>query len=259
MMRTVVITRFGGPEVLQIKERAIPEIGQNEVLIQVKAAGINRPDILQREGKYPAPPGAPYDIPGLEVAGIIASIGSNVKQWAEGDKVCALVPGGGYAEYINVSAGHCLPIPTHFTYVDAAGLPETVFTVWHNVFQRGKLKAEESLLVHGGTSGIGITAIQLAKAKGAKVFVTVGSDDKGQYCLRLGAHSFVNYKTQDFETELKHQGINVILDMIGGDYFQKNINILKPDGRLVYINAMQGPKVSLNILQMMQKRISITG
>ncbi len=259
MMKAVIITSHGTADVLKIEERNIPEIAEDEVLIKIKAAGVNRPDLIQREGKYPAPVGAPKDIPGLEVSGIIERVGSNVKQWKVGDPVCALVAGGGYAEFVNADAGLCLPIPKGFSFTAAASLPETLYTVWSNVFQRGNLKSGESILIHGGSSGIGITAIQLAKYFGAKVMVTVGSDEKGQACLDLGADMFINYKTHDFENELSTLKVDVILDMIGGDYFDKNINILRPEGRLVYINAMKGNTVSLNLMKMMQKRITITG
>lgn len=258
-MKAIIITTPGTPSVLQLQERPMPKVGPNEVRIQVEAAGVNRPDVAQRMGRYPAPAGAPQDIPGLEVAGVIETCGVSVTHWKPGDRVCALVAGGGYAEYVAVDAGHCLPIPRGFSAGEAAGLPETVFTVWHNVFQRGGLQAGETLLVHGGSSGIGITAIQLAKAFGAKVFTTVGSETKGQACLELGADRFVNYKTEDFEATLATTGIDVILDMVGGDYFDKNLNVLRPDGRLVYINAMQGNQVNLNIMKMMLKRITITG
>lgn len=258
-MKAVIITSPGAPSVLKVQERPNPVLNPDEVLIQVKAAGVNRPDVIQRKGGYPAPAGAPADIPGLEVAGVIEACGAAVYRWKIGDRVCALVAGGGYAEYVRVNQGHCLPIPEKFSFVEAAGLPETIFTVWSNVFQRGQLKSGETLLIHGGSSGIGITAIQLAKARGAKVLVTVGSAEKGQACLDLGADEFINYKTQDFEKEWSSSGADVILDMIGGDYFEKNLNILHPDGRLVYINAMQGNVVSLNIMKMMQKRITITG
>ena len=258
-MKAVVITSYGAPDVLKLEEREKPNINENEILIKVKAAGINRPDIAQRKGNYPPPADAPQDVPGLEVGGIVEKTGINVHEWKTGDKVCALVSGGGYAEYVKVNAGQCLPVPDDFSFEQAAGLPETVFTVWHNVFQRGKLQHGESLLIHGGSSGIGITAIQLAKYFGAQVIVTVGSEEKGNRCLELGADKFINYKTHDFEQELKYNPVDVILDMIGGTYFQKNIEILKPDGRLVYINAMNGNIVSLNITQMMRKRITITG
>jgi NADPH:quinone reductase len=258
-MKAIVITRHGGPHVLKLEEREKPTVNENEVLIKVKAAGIKRPDVAQRKGNYPPPADAPQDIPGLEVAGIIEQKGTNVHQWKISDKVCALVSGGGYAEYIKVNAGQCLPVPDGSTFVEAAGLPETVFTVWHNVFQRGKLQKSERLLIHGGSSGIGVTAIQLAKYFGAEVIVTVGTDEKGKRCMELGADKFINYKVQDFEQELKESPVDLILDMVGGAYFQKNIEILKPDGRMVYINAMQGNIVSLNIMQMMRKRITITG
>ncbi len=258
-MKAIVITSFGGPEVLKTEERTKPLINENEVLIRVKAAGLNRPDVFQRKGSYPPPPDAPQDIPGLEVAGLIEELGANVKQWKMNDRVCALVAGGGYAEYVKVEAGHCLPIPDGLSFFEAAALPETIFTVWNNVFQRGRLQANETLLVHGGSSGIGSTAIQLAKYFGAEVLVTVGSEEKGQYCLDLGADDFINYKTHDFEQELKEKQVDVVLDMIGGSYFQKNIEVLKPEGRLVYINAMEGNMVSLNIMQMMRKRLSIMG
>lgn len=259
VMKAIVITSFGGPEVLKVEEREQPLINKDEVLIKVKAAGVNRPDVFQRKGSYPPPPDAPQDIPGLEVAGVIEEVGANVKQWKLNDKVCALLAGGGYAEYVKVNAGHCLPVPEGLSFVEAAGLPETVFTVWSNVFQRARLQSGERLLVHGGSSGIGTTAIQLAKYIGAEVLVTVGSEEKGQYCLELGADQFINYKSHDFEAELKDNPVDVVLDMIGGTYFQKNIEVLRPEGRLVYINAMEGNTVSLNIMQMMRKRLSITG
>ncbi|HWV75333.1 MAG TPA: NAD(P)H-quinone oxidoreductase [Pseudosphingobacterium sp.] len=258
-MKAVIITSFGAPEVLQIQERAIPVVLKDEVLVRVKAAGVNRPDVFQREGNYPAPKGAPADIPGLEIAGIVETVGEGVTQWHIGDKVCALVSGGGYAEYVAIPSGHCLPIPSNLNFIEAASLPETVFTVWSNVFQRGNLKSQENLLVHGGTSGIGITAIQLAKAFGANVFTTAGTEEKCKACLDLGADLCINYKESDFEKALSNYNIDIILDMVGGDYFEKNMNILAAEGRLVYINAMQGNTVKLNIMKMMQKRISITG
>ena len=258
-MKAAVITTYGNAEVLKLEEREVPTIDKHEVLIKVKAAGVNRPDVIQRQGKYPAPPGVPMDIPGLEVAGIIEEVGINVSQWKVGDHVCALLAGGGYAEFVKADAGLCLPIPKGFSFVDAAGLPETIFTVWSNVFQRGNLQAGESLLVHGGSSGIGITAIQLAKYLGARVTVTVGSDEKGKACLDLGADDFINYKTQDFEQVLNESPVDVILDIIGGDYFDKNLNVLRPEGRLVYINAMNGNIVTLDIMKLMQKRIILTG
>ena len=258
-MKAIVITAYGKPEVLKIQERPLPELSADEVLIKVKAAGVNRPDVFQRKGKYPAPEGVPADIPGLEVAGVIEKKGENVTAFEPGEKVFALLAGGGYAEYVKVPEGQVLPIPDGFSFEEAAGLAETLYTVYHNVFQRAKLQPGERFLVHGGSSGIGITAIQLAKASGATVFVTVGSDDKGEKCLELGADQFVNYKKEDFAVVLKDKKTDVILDMIGGAYFERNIDILNEEGRLVYINAMNGNLVTLNIMQMMQKRISIMG
>ncbi|PBJ10185.1 NAD(P)H-quinone oxidoreductase [Flavobacterium sp. ACN6] len=258
-MKAITITKFGGPEVLQLTE--VPDLvpSKNEVLIQVKASGINRSDILQRQGKYAAPDSTSNEIPGLEVSGIITACGPEVTQWKKGDEVCALLAGGGYAEYVVVKEGQCLPIPSGFNFVEAASLPETVFTVWSNIFERGKLKPGESLLVHGGSSGIGITAIQIAHALGSKVFTTVGSEEKAKYCDALGSDISINYKTEDFEEILKSKGVDVILDMIAGPYFQKNLNILNEDGRLIHINAENGKDVDLDIWQLMVKRITITG
>jgi NADPH2:quinone reductase len=258
-MKAIIITAPGPASVLELQERKMPTIRVDEVLVKVKAAGVNRPDVSQRKGNYPPPPGASIDIPGLEIAGIIEECGSEVSRWKKGDRVCALLTGAGYAEFASVPAGQCLPIPNNLSFEEAAGLPETVFTVWHNVFQRGHLKPGETLLVHGGSSGIGITAIQLAVAIGATVLVTVGSEEKGRKCLEMGANKWINYKTQDFEHEFASMGADVILDMVGGDYFEKNLNILKAEGRLVYINAMDGNVVQLNIAKMMLKRITITG
>lgn len=258
-MKAVVISQPGAASVLKIMDRPDPVAGPGMVLIEVKAAGVNRPDVAQRQGRYPAPEGVVADIPGLEVAGVITACGSDVKRWKVGDQVCALIAGGGYADLVAVTEGQCLPIPEGLDFAAAAGLPETIFTVWHNVFQRAKLQAGETLLVHGGSSGIGITAIQLAKAMGAKVIVTVGNEEKGTACLALGAEQYVDYKTQDFEEVLRQSGIDVILDMVGGPYFDKNLNLLNPDGRLVYINAMQGSQVPLELWKVMQKRITITG
>ncbi|TDS07496.1 NAD(P)H-quinone oxidoreductase [Sphingobacterium paludis] len=258
-MNAIIITAAGGPDVLQIQSRPDPSIGEYQVLIQVKAAGINRPDVLQRKGYYPAPPGAPADIPGLEVSGVIVALGSAVKRWEIGDEVCALVPGGGYAELVAADADVCLPIPTGLSFAEAAALPETIYTVYDNVFRRGGLKQGEHLLVHGGSGGIGSTAIQLAKASGAVVSTTAGSADKCAYCKRLGADIVIDYKKDDFVAVLKDQKVNVILDSIGGDYFEKNIDILAPDGRLVYINAVQGKQVAVDLMRVMQKRIVITG
>ncbi|MFC6997399.1 NAD(P)H-quinone oxidoreductase [Rufibacter roseus] len=258
-MKAVVITAPGEPEVLQIQERPTPSPEAHQVLVKVYAAGINRPDVAQRKGRYPAPAGAPSDIPGLEIAGVVEACGDAVSQWKTGDAICALLPGGGYAEYAVVDARHCLPLPHGWSFEEAASLPETVFTVWHNVFQRGQLKAGETLLVHGGSSGIGITAIQLAAALGARVFATAGSQEKCAACEVLGAERCINYKTEDFEEVLKEEGVDVILDMVGGEYIPKNLNLLKPDGRLVFINAMHGAKGEFNALQVMQKRLTITG
>lgn len=258
-MKAVIITQPGPPDVLQIQERPKPLPGKREVLLKVKAAGVNAPDIFQRKGNYPAPPGAPPDIPGLEVAGTVDQCGEGVIHWKQGDAVCALLGGGGYAEFAVVHEDHCLPIPYSWELTDAASLPETIFTVWHNVFQRGSLKANEHLLVHGGSSGIGITAIQLAKAWGAYVTITAGTEEKCNACRSLGADQTIHYKSQDFESVLKAQGVDVILDMVGGDYIPKNIRLLKEDGRLVFINAVKGGKAEWNALDIMQKRLTITG
>ncbi len=258
-MKAIIITHPGSPEVLQQQVRPSPIPRKNEVLIKVKAAGVNRPDIAQRKGKYPAPPGVPADIPGLEVAGVIEECGTEVSHYKKGDKVCALLAGGGYAEYVVVDAGQCLPIPASLNYEQAASLPETVFTVWHNVFQRGLLKAGERFLVHGGSGGIGITAIQLAKAFGAFVAATAGSKEKCNACISLGADRCINYKEEDFEKVLGAEGIDVVLDMIGGDYFTKNVRLLRTEGRMVFINSMKGNQVEMNIRDIMQRRLIITG
>jgi putative PIG3 family NAD(P)H quinone oxidoreductase len=259
MMKAIVITQPGAPGVLQLQDRPVPQPGEGELLIRVKAAGVNRPDIAQRKGHYPPPPGAPQDIPGLEIAGIVEECGRGVERWQSGDAVCALVSGGGYAAYCLAKAEHCLPLPEGLDFIGAASLPETVFTVWHNVFQRGKLGKGEHLLVHGGSSGIGITAIQLAKAMGAQVFATAGSDEKCRTCESLGATLCVNYKKDDFEAVLKEPGIDVILDMIGGDYTPKNLRLLHAEGRLVMINTMQGNKVEIDLNYIMRQRLTITG
>ena len=258
-MKAVIITQPGSPEVLQVQERAVPQPLENEVLIKVKAAGVNRPDVAKRKGQYPAPPGAVADIPGLEVAGTIDQCGALVSRWKPGDNVCALLSGGGYAEYATANAGHCLPVPPQWSFSQASSLPETVFTVWHNVFQRGRLQSGGHLLVHGGSSGIGITAIQLAKAFGARVFATAGTDVKCKACLTLGADRCINYKKEDFYEALKHEGADVILDMIGVDYIPKNIQLLKNEGRLVFINAVKGAKAELDIFDIMRRRLTITG
>ncbi len=258
-MKAVVIVNAGPPEVLQLQEKPIPEPSSGQVLIKVFAAGVNRPDVAQRKGLYPPPPGAPVDVPGLEVAGVIDKCGADIERWKTGDRVCALLVGGGYAEYAIAYSGHCLPVPDNWSFAEACSLPETVFTVWHNVFERGQLKSGEKLLVHGGSSGIGITAIQLAKAFGATVFATAGTDDKCDACIALGADICINYKKDDFEEVLKSDGADVILDMVGGDYIPKNIRLLKTDGRLVFINAMKGAQSAFNVSDIMHRRLTITG
>jgi NADPH2:quinone reductase len=262
-MKAITITQPGGPEVLQINERPLPLYAANEVLIKVMAAGINRPDIAQRKGNYPPPPGAPNDVPGLEIAGFIAEVGADVKRWKVGDKVCALVVGGGYAEYCIAPEGQCLAVPDNFSFEEAASLPETFFTVWSNVFDRGCLQPGETLLVHGGSSGIGVAAIQMATALGSKVYTTAGSDEKCKFCEELGASKAINYNTEDFSeaiTKLTNgKGVNVILDMIGGDYIAPNIKSLANDGRLVFINTMKGKIVTIDLVEVMRKRIYVTG
>ncbi len=247
---------------LRLTQRNIPILNSHQVLIKVKAAGINRPDIMQRKGLYP-PPNTASDILGLEIAGIIIAIGSGVKHLKIDDAVCALVTGGGYAEYCLATATLCLPIPKDYNFIAAAALPETFFTVWSNVFDRAQLRPNETLFLQGGTSGIGTTAIQLATAFGAKIIVTAGSDTKCQACLDLGADAAINYKTQDFVSELKHitadKGVDVILDIIGGDYFPRHLQCLAFDGRLVQIAIQNGPKTELNLLPIMLKRLTITG
>ncbi|GAC1490447.1 MAG: NAD(P)H-quinone oxidoreductase [Flavisolibacter sp.] len=225
----------------------------------VKAAGVNRPDVTQRKGFYPAPKGAPADIPGLEVSGVVERCGSGVTKWRKGDPVCALVAGGGYAQYVVAHENLCLSCPEGWSLLEAAALPEGLFTVWHNLFERGKLQAGENFLVHGGSSGIGAAAIQLAKASGAQVFVTAGSSPKCQFCKDLGADLCLNYKNQDFELILKEQGVDVIMDMVGGDYINKNLNILNIDGRLIFINTIKGNHADVNFMEIIRKRIMITG
>jgi NADPH2:quinone reductase len=262
-MKAIVITHPGGPEVLQIAERPKPSCGPNEVLVKVAAAGVNRPDVFQRKGNYPPPPGAPQDIPGMDIAGVIAETGTNVTRWKIGDKVCALVSGGGYAEYCTAPEGQCLPIPNNLTFNEAAALPETFFTVWSNVIDRGALKKGESLLVHGGSSGIGVAAIQMAGALGSTVYVTAGSDEKCRFCEELGAAKAINYNTEDFKKVIgqitNNRGVDVILDMIAGDYAPANIQSLTEDGRLVMINTMKGKDVQIDLSLVMHKRLVITG
>lgn len=258
-MKAVVITQPGGPDVLRTEEREKPALAAGHVLIRVHAAGVNRPDTFQRKGNYPAPLGVPADIPGLEIAGIVEECGNGVSLWKKGDAVCALLAGGGYAEYVLAPEGQCLPLPKGWDFTASASLPETLFTVWHNVFERGALKAGEHLLVHGGSSGIGVTAIQLAKAFGCIVSVTAGSDEKCKACNNLGASHAINYKTEDFEAALAPGGVDVILDMVGGEYIPKNLRLLKIDGRLVFINAMKGGKAEWNAIDIMRRRLTITG
>jgi putative PIG3 family NAD(P)H quinone oxidoreductase len=261
-MKAVEITTFGPPDVLKIVERPDPIPAAGEILIDVAAAGVNRPDVIQRLGKYPPPPGA-SDIPGLEVAGVVAALAADVRGWSIGDPICALVAGGGYAELAAVPHEQCLPIPKGLTAIQAAGIPETFFTVWTNVFQRGKLKAGETILIHGGTSGIGTTAIQLAKAFGARVFATAGSDAKCDATRKLGAEQAFNYKTQDWVAEGKRvtdgRGMNLILDIVGGDYMGRNLDLLAIEGRLLQIAFLRSPKAELDFSVMMRKRAWITG
>lgn len=261
-MTAIEIPNPGPPEALVPGTRPVPSPGRGEVLIKVAAAGVNRPDVLQRMGNYPPPPGA-SDIPGLEVAGEVVAVGQGVASPHQGDRVMALVTGGGYAEYCVAPAKQCLEIPGGLSLSQAAAMPETFFTVWSNVFDRAKLKGGERFLVHGGSSGIGTTAIQLAHAMGAQVYTTAGSEEKCRVCEGLGARKAVNYREEDFVEAIKGAtdgaGVNVILDMVGGDYVQRNLSLLAPDGRLVYIAFLNGPKVQVNLLPMMLKRISITG
>ncbi|TSA05910.1 MAG: NAD(P)H-quinone oxidoreductase [Comamonadaceae bacterium] len=264
-MKAIEITAFGAPEVLRQCERAMPVPGTGELLIRVAASGVNRPDVLQRTGHYPVPPGA-SDIPGLEVAGTIEQGDEEAlarSGYQLGDHVCALVAGGGYAEYCVAPVGQCLPVPRGWSDVQAASLPETVFTVWSNVFDRGRLQSGETLLVQGGSSGIGVTAIQLAKAMGARVMVTAGSDEKCAACLALGADHAINYRTHDFAAEVKRltagQGVNVILDMVAGNYVAKEIECLSEDGRLVIIGVQGGVKSEINAGLVLRRRLTVTG
>ena len=261
-MTAIEIREPGGPEVLVPGTRPVPEPSAGEVLVKVAAAGVNRPDVLQRRGDYPPPPGA-SDIPGLEIAGTVVALGPEVSELALGDRVTALVTGGGYAEYCAAPVPQCLPIPKGLSAVEAAGMPETFFTVWTNVFDRGRLAAGETFLVHGGSSGIGTTAIQLAKAFGARVFATAGSAEKCRACEALGAERAVNYREEDFVEAVKAAtegaGVDVILDMVGGDYIQRNISALAPDGRLCSIAFLGGSKAEVDFLPMMLKRITISG
>jgi len=261
-MQAITIPQPGGPEVFEIGQRPTPQPAAGEVLIKVAAAGINRPDIAQRKGIYPPPPGA-SDIPGLEIAGTITALGEGVGRWHIGDKVCGLVSGGGYAEYCTIPEGQCLPKPENLSFAEAASLPETYFTVWSNVFDRAKLLPGETLLVHGGTSGIGVAAIQMAKALGSTVYITAGSDEKCKFCEQLGATKAINYKTENFRDAIKlltgSKGVNVILDMVGGDYTPDNIKSLGYDGRLVVISALKGKDATIDLNLITHKRLTITG
>lgn len=260
-MAVIEIKQPGGPEVLQPSRRPVPRPDSGEVLVKVAAAGVNRPDVMQRRGLYPPPPGA-SDIPGLEIAGEIVALGEGVERHAVGDTVCALVAGGGYAEYCAAPADLCLPVPPSLNPLQAAALPETFFTVWTNVFDRGGLKSGERVLVHGGTGGIGTTALQLAREFGAEVFATAGSAEKCAFCERLGARA-INYREEDFVERIRQltmgQGVDLILDMIGGPYLQRNLDSLAPDGRLVLIAVQGGPKSDINLLPVFLKRLTITG
>jgi putative PIG3 family NAD(P)H quinone oxidoreductase len=258
----VEITRFGGPDVLRAVERPDPVPGPGELLIAVVAAGVNRPDTMQRQGGYPPPPGA-SDLPGLEVAGTVAALGEGVEGWATGDRVCALVAGGGYATRCVAPAPQCLPVPGPLSLVEAAALPETFFTVWTNVFERGRLVGGETLLVHGGSSGIGTTAIQLAVARGARALATAGSDEKCRACEALGAARAINYRTEDFvdvvERVTEGRGVDVVLDMVGGDYFPRNLESLAVEGRLVQIALLGGGRSTVDLGRVLRRRLTVTG
>jgi len=262
-MTAVAISKPGGPEVLIPEQRPVPQPGADEILIKVQAAGVNRPDVAQRSGSYPPPPGA-SDLPGLEVAGTVAAVGSNAKRHKVGDRVMSLVAGGGYAQYCIAQDAQAMAVPPSLTMAEAGAIPETLMTVWHNVFERGALKPGETLLVHGGSSGIGTMAIMLAKALGSKVIVTVGSKDKADACVRLGADHAINYKTEDFVEAVKKftvgNGANVILDMVGGDYIDRNYDAAAIDGRIVQIAFLSNaPKATANFIKLMVKRLTHTG
>src|SRR5690606_22277263 len=261
-MRAIGISAPGGPEMLVPVTRPVPRPQAGEILIRTEVAGVNRPAALQRAGSYAPPPGA-SDLPGLEAAGTVAAVGPGVSRWREGDAVCALLPGGGYAEYVVTPADHALPVPEGLSMAEAAALPETFFTVWHNVFERGRLEAGETFLVHGGSSGIGTTAIQLASARGARVFATAGSPEKCAACEQLGAERAINYREEDFvevvRAATEKRGVDVILDMVGGDYLARDVRALALEGRLVMIAFLGGAKTELNFAQVMTKRLTITG
>ena len=261
-MRAIEIEKPGGPEVLRAAERPRPEPKPHEILVKVAAAGVNRPDVLQRQGLYPVPPGA-SDLPGLEIAGEVVACGSAVSAWKPGDRVCALTHGGGYAEYCVTPEVQALPVPKGASMVEAASLPETFFTVWSNVYDRGRLAPGESLLVQGGSSGIGVTAIQMAKAMGNRVFATAGSEEKCAACVSLGADAAFNYKTQDFVAGVREatggKGVDVILDMAAGDFVPRELKALADEGRLVFIAFLRGPKTELDVNELMRRRLTLTG
>jgi putative PIG3 family NAD(P)H quinone oxidoreductase len=261
-MRHVTVREPGPPEVLTLADGPLPKPRADEVLIEVSHAGVNRPDCLQRAGKYP-PPSDASPILGLEVAGRIVARGANVRSWRVGDAVCALTPGGGYAEYCTTPAGYCLPVPAGLSAAEAASLPETFFTVWNNLFERGKLRCGDTALIHGGSSGIGVTAIQLAKQIDAKVIATAGDDAKAAFCVSIGADHAINYRTQDFVAEVARLtdkcGVNIVLDMVGGDYVDKNLRCLAPDGRLVIIGLLHGSRVEADWRHILVKRLTVTG
>lgn len=261
-MHVVEISRPGGPEVLRKSLRPLPSFAPDEVLVKVAAAGVNRPDIAQRSGNYPPPPGA-SDIPGLELAGEVVACGAAVTRWEPGNQICALVSGGGYAQYCNVPEVQALPVPKGLSPAEAASLPETFFTVWTNVFERARLAPGETLLVQGGTSGIGVAAIQMASALGSRVIATAGSDEKCAACLALGAELAINYRTRDFVEAARQatggKGVNVVLDMVGGSYVERELKLLAEDGRLVFIATLGGPKGEIDIFSVMRKRLTLTG
>lgn len=261
-MTVIEIAEPGGPEVLKPARRTVPEPGVAEVLIKVEAAGVNRPDAMQRRGGYPPPPGA-SEIPGLEVAGQVVALGPGAARFRAGDAVCALVSGGGYGEYCVAPEGQCLPIPKGLSAAEAACLPETFFTVWTNLFERGALRAGERVLIHGGASGIGTTAIQLARAFGARVFATAGSPEKCAACISLGAEQAINHRTEVFEDAVLKltggEGVDVVLDMVGGSYIARDVKALRPEGRLVCIAVQESPKAEINLVPIMQKRLMLTG
>ena len=261
-MSVVEIAAPGGPEQLKLAQRPVPQPGAGEVLVRVAAAGVNRPDVMQRQGRYPPPPGA-SDLPGLEIAGEIAALGAEVTGWSIGDKVTALLPGGGYAAYAVAAAPLCLPVPEGVSMVEAAAIPETFFTVWTNLFDRGRCQAGDTVLIHGGTSGIGTTAIQLAAAWGARVFATAGSDDKARACERLGAIRGINYRTEDFvevmRAETGGKGVDVTLDMVSGSYVARNLEIAALEGRIVVISLLGGSRAEINMGLILTKRLTLTG